>query len=179
MSEKIILDKKNIARVISRMAHEIIEHNSGIEELVLIGISMGGNKLSERMRDCIERIEGTPPPLGIIDATLYRDDIRSGTAQQEVHQTDIAFSLEGKNVILIDDVLFTGRTIRAALDALMSFGRPNTVQLAVFIDRGHRELPIRADYVGKNIPTARGEKIALELDASGGDRVVITKNSNG
>jgi pyrimidine operon attenuation protein/uracil phosphoribosyltransferase len=175
MEEKTILDKKNVQRILSRMAHEILEHNKGVDALVLIGISMGGNILCKRLHDSIKSIEGVSLPMGVIDVTLYRDDIRTGSTQQTVHKTNINFSLEGKNVILIDDVLYTGRTIRAALDALMDFGRPNTIQLAVFIDRGHRELPIRADYVGKNIPTSSDEKVVLQMTEDGEDCVVVEK----
>jgi pyrimidine operon attenuation protein/uracil phosphoribosyltransferase len=175
MKEKTILDKKDVQRAVLRMAHEILEHNRGVEDLVLIGISMGGNILCRRLHESIESIEGVDLPAGIVDITLYRDDIHSGSAQKTIHKTDIDFSLDGKSVILIDDVLYTGRTIRAAMDALMDFGRPRTIQLAVLIDRGHRELPIRADYVGKNIPTSADEKVVLHMTEKGDDYAVITK----
>ncbi len=173
MKETVILDAKSIQRVISRMAHEILEYNKGVDELVLIGITQGANILCERLHDSIKKIEGVSLPTGIIDVTLYRDDINSGNSQKTVHKTDIDFSLEGRNVILIDDVLFTGRTIRAAMDAIMDFGRPRTIQLAVLIDRGHRELPIRADYVGRNLPTARDEKVVLDMRDTSDDKVMI------
>ena len=172
---KIVLDAPSIERAVTRMAHEILEHNKGVEDLVLIGIPTGGNILSKRLHDSIKRIEGVSLPVGMIDVTMYRDDIRSGAGLQVVHKTELDFSLEGKNVILIDDVLFTGRTIRAAMDALIAFGRPKTIQLAVFIDRGHRELPIRADYAGKNIPTSQDEKVVLQMTDDGDDCVIITK----
>ena len=176
MSEKIILDANNISRVIARMAHQILECNKGIEDLVLIGISQGGITISQRLCDKIAAIEGVSLPLGVVDVTLHRDDIRSGDSQQVVRKSEINFSLEGKSVILIDDVLFTGRTIRAAMDALMGYGRPKMIQLAVFIDRGHRELPIRADYVGKNIPTTKSAKIELLLDDNtNNDKVIVTE----
>jgi len=174
MKEKIVLDKKSVQRILSRMSHEILEHNKGVDNLVLIGISTGGDILSERLNECINTIEGVTLPIGVIDVTLYRDDIRQGADQQTLHKTDISFSLEGKDVILIDDVLYTGRTIRAAMDALMDFGRPKTIQLAAFIDRGHRELPIRADYVGKNVPTAAEEKVILKITQDGDDSAIIT-----
>ena len=179
MKEKIVLDQKSVQRILSRMSHEILEHNKGVETLVLIGISTGGDTLSHRLNECIKKIEGVSLPLGVIDVTLYRDDIRQGAGQQTVHKTDISFSLEGKNVILIDDVLYTGRTIRAAMDALMDFGRPKTIQLAVFIDRGHRELPIRPDYVGKNIPTTASEKVVLKMTEAGDDSAIITGANDG
>lgn len=160
------------------MSHEILEYNKGVENLVLIGITQGGKTLCKRLHDCIKNIEGVSLPTGIVDVTLYRDDIHSGNSHKFVRRTDIDFSVEGKNVILIDDVLFTGRTIRAAMDALMDFGRPKTIQLAVLIDRGHRELPIRADYVGRNIPTSRDEKVVLDMDDTNDAKVIIIDENN-
>ncbi len=158
-----ILDEKGISRALTRIAHEILEKNKGFDELVLIGIRTGGAFLAGLLQKKLAEIEGAEIPLGLIDVTMYRDDIRS-RSNLEVGQTDIRFSLNGKKVILVDDVLFTGRTIRAALDALMDLGRPQSIQLATLIDRGHRELPIRPDYIGRNLPTARNEQIEVDFD---------------
>jgi len=159
-AETAILDKAGIARAVTRIAHEILEHNKGGEKLALIGIRKGGDHLATLLRDRINEIEGLEVPLGAVDITMYRDDLAS-RGNLPIGKTDIPFHLDGKQVILVDDVLYTGRTIRSAMDALMDFGRPSTIQLAVLIDRGHRELPIRADYVGRNVPTAREEDIAV------------------
>ncbi len=158
-----ILDEKGISRALTRISHEIIEKNKGLENLVLVGIRTGGAYLAELLQAKLAEIEGETLPLGLIDVTMYRDDISSRN-NLEVGQTDIRFSLNGKKVILVDDVLFTGRTIRAALDALMDLGRPQSIQLATLIDRGHRELPIRPDYIGRNLPTARNEQIEVDFD---------------
>ena len=158
-----ILDEKGISRALTRIAHEILEKNKGVEELVLVGIRTGGAFLASLLQDKLTEIEGVELPLGLIDVTMYRDDIASRN-NLEVGQTDIRFSLNGKKVILVDDVLFTGRTIRAALDALMDLGRPQSIQLATLIDRGHRELPIRPDYIGRNLPTSRNEQIEVDFD---------------
>jgi pyrimidine operon attenuation protein/uracil phosphoribosyltransferase len=155
-----ILDMAGIARAITRIAHEILEYNKGCENLVLIGIRTGGDHLASRLRAGIHDIEGTEVPLGTVDITMYRDDL-AARGNLPIGKTDIPFALDGKHVVLVDDVLYTGRTIRSAMDALMDFGRPSTIQLAVLIDRGHRELPIRADYVGRNVPTARGESVVV------------------
>lgn len=155
-----ILDKAGIARAITRIAHEILEHNKGGENLALIGIRTGGDHLASLLQARIKEIEGVAVPLGTVDITMYRDDL-AARGNLPIGRTDIPFPLEGKHVILVDDVLYTGRTIRSAMDALMDFGRPSTIQLAVLIDRGHRELPIRADYVGRNVPTARNEDVAV------------------
>ncbi|HAD03708.1 MAG: bifunctional pyr operon transcriptional regulator/uracil phosphoribosyltransferase [Desulfuromonadales bacterium GWD2_61_12] len=163
--ETLILDQPGINRALTRIAHEILERNKGTDNLVLVGIRTGGDHLARLLRDKIQEIEGKSLPLGIVDVTMYRDDLDS-RGPRPVGMTDIAFSLTGEKVILVDEVLFTGRTIRAALDALMDFGRPRNIQLAVLIDRGHRELPIRADYVGRNLPTARDEKILVTFDAA-------------
>lgn len=163
-AEKIeILDLEGINRAITRIAHEILEKNKGIENLVLIGIRTGGNYLATQLQQKISEIEGQVVPLGTIDVTMYRDDIGS-RSDLSVGQTDIRFSLGDRSVILIDDVLFTGRTIRAAMDALTDLGRPQSIQLAILVDRGHRELPIRPDYIGRNLPTARNEKIEVNFD---------------
>lgn len=164
MSKKtIILDSAGVQRALTRIAHEILEHNKGVEEVVLVGIRTGGDHLAAVLQQRIEEIEGAEIPLGQLDISMYRDDISSRT-DLEVGRTDIAFPLDGKKVVLIDDVLYTGRTIRAAMGALMDLGRPRNIQLAVLIDRGHRELPIRPDYIGRNVPTARDEKIDVVFD---------------
>ncbi|MGW8313269.1 MAG: bifunctional pyr operon transcriptional regulator/uracil phosphoribosyltransferase PyrR [Desulfuromonadales bacterium] len=159
-AETAILDKAGIARAITRIAHEILEQNKGGENLVLIGIRTGGDHLANLLQVRIKEIEGIAVPVGTVDITMYRDDL-AARGNLPIGRTDIPFPLEGKHVILVDDVLYTGRTIRSAMDALMDFGRPSTIQLAVLIDRGHRELPIRADYVGRNVPTARNEDVAV------------------
>lgn len=155
-----ILDKAGVERAITRIAHEILEYNKGGENLALIGIRTGGDHLATLLRDRINDIEGLDIPLGAVDITMYRDDLAS-RGNLPIGKTNIPFPLDGKQVVLVDDVLYTGRTIRSAMDALMDFGRPSSIQLAVLIDRGHRELPIRADYVGRNVPTAREEDIAV------------------
>ncbi len=162
-TETAILDKAGIARAITRIAHEILEQNKGGERLALVGIRTGGDHLATLLQARIQEIEGTEVPLGAVDITMYRDDLAS-RGNLPIGKTNIPFHLDGKQVILVDDVLYTGRTIRSAMDALMDFGRPSTIQLAVLIDRGHRELPIRADYVGRNVPTAREEDIAVIFD---------------
>lgn len=175
MKEKTkILDKDSIAKTLERLAHEIIEKNKPIEEIVIVGIKNRGAYLGERLACKIEKLSGNRPPVGALDITLYRDDLTQVSEQPVVHATEIDFGIDGKNVILVDDVLYTGRTIRCALDALIDFGRPSKIQLAVLVDRGHRELPIRADYVGKNVPTNSKEVVEVRLDeADGKDEVVI------
>ncbi len=160
----IILDNAGIKRALTRIAHEIIERNKGVDDLLLVGIRTGGIYLAEELADRLREIEGVEVPAGSVDITLYRDDIRGHAEHMPVGKTDIPFSVEGKKVVLVDDVLFTGRTIRAALDALMDYGRPKCIQLAVLIDRGHRELPIRADFVGRNVPTSLKENIVVSFD---------------
>lgn len=155
----VILDENGIRRAITRIAHEILERNKGVEDLVMVGIQSGGAYLANELLRRIEEIEGGSLPVGTVDITLYRDDIKSQAPNRAVGKTAIGFTLEGKRVVLVDDVLFTGRTIRAALDALMDHGRPQCIQLAVLVDRGHRELPIRADFVGRNVPTSRKENV--------------------
>ena len=162
-AETAILDKAGVARAITRITHEILEHNKGGEKLALVGIRTGGDHLAKLLQTRINEIESLEVPLGAVDITMYRDDLAS-RGSLPIGKTDIPFHLDGKQVILVDDVLYTGRTIRSAMDALMDFGRPSTIQLAVLIDRGHRELPIRADYVGRNVPTAREEDIAVIFD---------------
>ncbi|KAB2337731.1 bifunctional pyr operon transcriptional regulator/uracil phosphoribosyltransferase PyrR [Cytobacillus depressus] len=166
MSQKaIVLDEQAIRRALTRIAHEIIEKNKGIEGCVLVGIRTRGIYLANRLAERIEQIEGTKVAVGELDITLYRDDLTKVTNNQEplVKGSDIPQDINNQKVILIDDVLYTGRTVRAALDALMDIGRPSSIQLAVLVDRGHRELPIRADFVGKNIPTSSSERIVVEL----------------
>ncbi|WP_047810929.1 MULTISPECIES: bifunctional pyr operon transcriptional regulator/uracil phosphoribosyltransferase PyrR [Desulfosporosinus] len=158
-----ILDADGIRRAVIRIAHEIVEKNKGTDKLILVGIRRRGVPLAERIQKYILEFEGVQLPLGILDITLYRDDLSTIDVQPVVHETDVPVSIEGKTVILIDDVLYTGRTARAALDATMDLGRPERIQLAVLVDRGHRELPIRADYVGKNLPTSRREIVAVCL----------------
>lgn len=172
-----ILDDEGIRRALTRIAHEIIEKNKGIENVVIIGIRRRGVPLAERIVAKIMDIEGQKVPIGNLDITLYRDDLTTLANQPVLHKTEVPFSITGKKVILVDDVLFTGRTIRAALDALIDLGRPEVIQLAVLIDRGHRELPIRADYVGKNVPTSKKEIIEVLLsEVDGKDKVVLKEN---
>jgi len=168
-----IMDADGIRRAISRIAHEIVEKNKGTDNLVLIGIRTRGVPLAERIREKILEFEKSKLPLGLLDITLYRDDLSTIDVQPVLHETRVPFSIEGKTVILVDDVLFTGRTVRAALDALIDLGRPQKIQLAVLIDRGHRELPIRADYVGKNVPTSSKEIISVCLKETDGTEEVL------
>jgi pyrimidine operon attenuation protein/uracil phosphoribosyltransferase len=169
-----IMDKEAIQRALKRIAHEIVERNKGVDNIVLIGIRRRGVPLAKRLQKFLAEIEGKEVPVGSLDITLYRDDLNLRLDQPKVGKTEINFPIEGKDVILVDDVLYTGRTVRSALDALMDIGRPRTVQLSVLIDRGHRELPIRADYVGKNVPTSRKEQIEVRLEEIDGvDEVVI------
>lgn len=163
-TETVILDKAGINRALTRISHEILENNKGSAELVLVGIRSGGDLLAAQLRKRLAEIEGESLPLGTIDVTMYRDDL-SSRGSLPVGKTDLPFPLEGRRVILVDDVLYTGRTIRAAMDALMDIGRPRSIQLAVLVDRGHRELPIRPDYIGRNVPTSREEKIQVDFDA--------------
>ena len=159
----ILMDEDGIRRALTRIAHEIVEKNKGMEDLVLVGIRTRGVPLAERIAAEIERIEGVRPPVGTLDITLYRDDLSLLSYQPIVRATQIPVDIQGKTIVLTDDVLFTGRTIRAALDALIDMGRPYVIQLAVLVDRGHRELPIRADYVGKNVPTSARESVSVKL----------------
>jgi pyrimidine operon attenuation protein/uracil phosphoribosyltransferase len=169
-----IMDEAGMARAITRVAHEIAERNKGVEEVVLVGLRSRGVELAHRIAGKLEEIEKLRVPVGALDITLYRDDLGRAKTQPTVRRTEIPFSIDGKKVVLVDDVLFTGRSCRAAMDALMDLGRPSLIQLAVLVDRGHRELPIRADYVGKNVPTSRQEAVQLFLtEAEGVDRVVI------
>ncbi len=169
-----VMDEKAIKQALRRIAHEIIERNKSTEEVVLVGIRNRGVPLANRLQSFLTEIEGSAIPLGILDITLYRDDLSQRQDQPEVHTTDVPFDLNKKHVIVVDDVLFTGRTTRAAMDALTDLGRPATIQLAVLVDRGHRELPIRADFVGKNVPTSRSELVEVKVkEVDGTDRVDI------
>jgi pyrimidine operon attenuation protein/uracil phosphoribosyltransferase len=171
---KELLDKTDVDRVITRMAHEIIEKNKGITSLCLVGIQRGGVHIAKRLSSRLETIEGKSIPVGSLDITLYRDDINMRKEQPIVRRTQVDCDIDNKKVVLVDDVLFTGRSIRAAMDAIMDLGRPSAIQLAVLVDRGHRELPIKADYVGKNIPTSKNETVKVLLEEEGGeDRVVL------
>lgn len=172
-----VMDAVAIDRALTRIAHEILERNKGSQGLVLIGIRTRGVHLARRLAEKIKAIEGEVVPLGVIDITLYRDDLRRRFDHPKVERTEIPFSITDRCVILVDDVLYTGRTIRAALDGLMDFGRPRSIQLAVLVDRGHRELPIRADYVGRNMPTARQESVKVWLrEEDGLEQVVILEH---
>jgi len=171
---KELLDKKDIERAIIRMAHEIIERNKGISSLCLVGIQRGGVHIAGRLAEKLKEIEGRDLPVGTLDIALYRDDINVRKEQPVVRRTQVPCEITNKKVVLVDDVLFTGRSIRAAMDAIMDFGRPSAIQLAVLVDRGHRELPIKADFVGKNIPTSLHETVKVQLEEDRlEDRVVI------
>jgi len=174
MKVKQVMNKEDMNRAMTRIAHEILEKNKGTDDLAIVGIRSGGARVAKRLWDKIKRIEKVEIPFGIIDITLYRDDLSEIGPQPEVHSTEIDFDISGKRIILIDDVLFTGRTIRCALSQLIDFGRPKCIQLAVLIDRGHRELPVKADYVGKNIPTTIQEEVLVRFDEdSGKDEVTL------
>lgn len=169
-----VIDEQGFQRTVTRLAHEIIERNKGAETIALVGIRTRGEFLARRLAEKIREIENKEINLGMLDITLYRDDLRMRLDNPELKGTDIKFDVTGKNIILIDDVLYTGRTVRAALDELMDLGRPATIQLAVLVDRGHRQLPIKADFVGKNIPTSEGEEVrVLMKEVDGKDAVVI------
>lgn len=170
----VCMDAKEIERSLARIAHQIVERNKGADNLALVGIVTRGDLLAKRLADKIKQIEGVSVPLGKLDISFYRDDIRMYPAPQ-VHSTDIPFNVDDKDIVLVDDVLFTGRTIRAALDAIVDIGRPRTVQLAVLVDRGHRELPIRADYVGKNVPSSASDNVRLFLKEADGFSAVEIK----
>lgn len=163
IEKTVLMDADGVRRALTRIAHEIVEKNKGVENLILVGIRTRGVPLSERIAGEIEKIENVRPPIGVLDITLYRDDLSTMDYQPIVRPTEMPVDIGGKTIVLVDDVLFTGRTIRSALDALMDMGRPRSIQLAVLIDRGHRELPIRADFVGKNVPTAAKETVSVQL----------------
>lgn len=179
IEKTIIMDAQAIRRALTRIAHEIIEKNKGTKDLILVGIRTRGVPLAERLAAEIEKIEGINLPVGVLDITLYRDDLSTLSYQPVVHETQIPVDINGKRIILVDDVLYTGRTVRAALDAIIDIGRPTAVQLAVLVDRGHRELPIRADYVGKNVPTSSKEVVSVQLQSIDNvEKVVIKEFSN-
>lgn len=174
VKKNIIMDSEAIRRALVRIAHEIIEKNKGVEDVVIVGIRTRGVPLAQRIAAEINAIENCEMTVGMLDITMYRDDLSTLGYNPVVHGTDINFDLSGKHVVLVDDVLYTGRTIRAALDAVIDMGRPKTIQLAVLVDRGHKELPIRADYVGKNVPTSQKETIEVVLnEIDGTDEVYI------
>ncbi len=174
--EKIVVDAQTMKRALTRISYEIIERNKGVGDLVIIGIKTRGVYLAHRIAERIKQLEGVEIPAGVLDITLYRDDLQGEKIEAELHASDIPFDLSGKQVILVDDVLFTGRTIRAAMDAIIDHGRPKRISLAVLVDRGHRELPVRADYVGKNIPTSLEESIKVCMEESDGqDAVMIVR----
>jgi pyrimidine operon attenuation protein/uracil phosphoribosyltransferase len=178
-NEKLIMDAGDIARALTRIAHEIVERNKGVNHVALVGIRTGGVHLAHRLAKRIQAIEEVSVPIGELDITLYRDDLALRKNQPVLRKTSIPFDVAGKAVVLVDDVLFTGRTIRAAMDGLMDLGRPEEIQLAVLVDRGHRQLPIKANYVGKNLPTSREETVRVLLEEYGEeDRVVIIKPSS-
>ncbi len=176
MVERVILTGQDVRRALARIAHEIVERNRGVDGLVLVGLRTRGVPLAQRLARILQELEGIAVPLGELDITLYRDDLARRRLQPRVGPSDVPVSLIDRTVVLVDDVLFTGRSVRAALDAIMDFGRPSSVQLAVLIDRGHRELPIRPDYVGKNVPTALDEEVQVRLEETDGvDEVVIRR----
>jgi pyrimidine operon attenuation protein/uracil phosphoribosyltransferase len=175
MPTKVLFNAEEVRRALVRMAHEIVEQNGGVEGLVLVGLTTRGAPLAQRIQTAIKRFELADVPCGQLDVTLYRDDLFIGRPHP-LHETALPADVTGANVILVDDVLYTGRTVRAALDALMDYGRPRSIKLAVLVDRGHRELPIRADFVGKNVPTAGEEKVEVHItEVDGQDEVVITR----
>jgi pyrimidine operon attenuation protein/uracil phosphoribosyltransferase len=173
-----VMDTDDMRRAVTRIAHEILERNGGVDNLAIVGIQTRGAFLARRVADEIRKIEDFEVPVGILDITLYRDDLQTIADQPVVNESDIPFDIQGKTLILVDDVLYTGRTVRAALDEIIDFGRPKSVQLAVVIDRGHRELPIRADYVGKNVPTSDNEAIAVRITEKDGEDEVVIKALN-
>ncbi len=179
MSKKIVMTPEDIRRTLARIAHEIIERHKETDQLILVGLHTRGVPLARRLAADIESFEQSPVPVGALDFSLYRDDLSPG-AKPLIQRTDIPTDIDGKSILLVDDVLYTGRSIRAAMDALIDLGRPRSIQLVVLIDRGHREMPIRADYVGKNIPSAHNEEIRVRLTETDGiDEVSITSPSEG
>ncbi|MAQ11959.1 MAG: bifunctional pyr operon transcriptional regulator/uracil phosphoribosyltransferase PyrR [Chloroflexota bacterium] len=175
MQERQIMSQEDVRRALTRVAHEILEHNRGAEDLVIVGIHTRGVYLARRIAANLAEFEGVEVPVATLDVSLYRDDLRvRDQSQTKLQPTDIPIGIQGKRVVLVDDVLYTGRTIRAAMDALVDFGRPQLIQLAILLDRGHRELPIRADYVGQNLPTAIEERVKVRLlETDGADEVAL------
>ena len=170
---KLVMDAESVERSITRIAHEILEKNKGTEDLALIGIQTRGVILAQRLSQSIEKITKIKLPIGILDINLYRDDLTKATGQPVIHKTEIDFNIDKKAIVLVDDVLYTGRTIRSAMNAIMDFGRPKRIELAVLVDRGHRELPVRADFVGKNIPTSDEETVQVKFQQSDGKEEVV------
>jgi len=175
-----VMSADDIRRALTRIAHEILERDKGAADVVLVGIADRGDDLARRLAAEVSRIEGVEIPVGVLDITFYRDDIGLRAEAPEVHETRIGFDVSGKVVVLVDDVLYTGRTIRSAMDALMDLGRPHKIQLAVLVDRGHRELPIRADFVGKNVPTSRDDNVRVQVqELDGADAVTGRRSDDG
>src|ERR1035437_3778789 len=174
-----LIDEEGFNRTITRLAHEILEKNKGSRNVVLIGMRTRGENIAERIKEKIKEIDKSEPLYGVLDVTLYRDDFRTRLKQPEISVTNITINLNDRDIILIDDVLYTGRTVRAALDALMDLGRPSTIQLCVMVDRGHREMPIRADFVGKNIPTSIDEEVQVRIKEIDGEDAVYLLNAPG
>ena len=176
MKPAVILDEAAIGRALTRIAHEIIERNKGIHDLMIVGIKTRGETLARRLTKRIEQIEGKPVLLGVVDISMYRDDLSKRSLEPEIKGTDLPEDITGKIDVLVDDVLYTGRTVRAAMDALVDHGRPSMIQLAVLVDRGHRELPIRPDFIGKNVPTSREEQVVVALsEVDEADQVFIKR----
>ncbi len=176
MPEDVLMSADDVRRAIVRIAHEIIEQNRGCQDLILVGMRTRGVPLAQRLSDAIRDFEGEEVPVGALDIGLYRDDLPARGTRIEIKPSDLPEDIAGKRVVLVDDVLYTGRSIRAALDALIDYGRPQRIQLAVLVDRGHRELPLRADFVGKNIPTSRGDEVRVQLEETDGiDQVLVSE----
>ncbi len=176
MPEDVLMSADDVRRAIVRIAHEIVEQNRGCQDLILVGMRTRGVPLAQRLADAIRDFEGEEVPVGALDIGLYRDDLPARGTRIEIKPSDLPEDIAGKRVVLVDDVLYTGRSIRAALDALIDYGRPQRIQLAVLVDRGHRELPLRADFVGKNIPTSRGDEVLVQLEETDGiDRVLVSE----
>jgi pyrimidine operon attenuation protein / uracil phosphoribosyltransferase len=180
MPERILMSAEDMQRALVRIAHEIVERNRGAGDLVLVGMQTRGVPLAGRLAATIQGLERISVPVGSLDISLYRDDLSSLSLKPTVHRTDVPVDVTDKQIVLVDDVFYTGRSIRAAMDALIDLGRPQSIQLAVLVDRGHRELPIRADYVGKNIPTSKNEEIKVEIkEVDGEDRVIVVSSNKG
>jgi pyrimidine operon attenuation protein/uracil phosphoribosyltransferase len=179
MVKQTVIDAKGFVRTVNRLSHEILERNKGAETIGIVGIRTRGDYLAHRIAQKITQMENIPVPIGSLDITLYRDDLRGKINQPQLKTTDILYDIGQKNIILVDDVLFTGRTVRSALNALMDIGRPASIQLAVMIDRGHRQLPIKADFVGKNIPTAYDQQIQVMMSEIDGEDAVYLQDAEG
>jgi len=178
----VLMDGERMSRTLTRIAHEIVEHNRGVHDIALVGVRTRGVPIAKRLAAILRNVTGDEVATGSLDITLYRDDLMKAAVgpQPIVRRTEIPFSIDGRHIVLVDDVLYTGRTIRAALDALIDFGRPSTIQLVVMVDRGHRELPIKADYVGKNVPTSRRESVQVRLaEIDGVDEVLLDQSEGG